>query len=580
MSNPLFGTIPLPKLKRNSFNLSHEVKLTMQMGKLVPIICQPCIPGDTWRVSSEVMVRVAPMLAPIMHRVNVYVHYFFVPNRLLWDNWKDFITGGKDGKAAPAMPVMNVSYFPIHPAWKYLVSDSSLWDYLGLPSVDDIGTDGKSQTLVQVLPFRAYQLIYNEYYRDENLDPEVPIHTEVDGNLWNTLVSEELRQLFTLRNRAWEKDYFSGALPWPQRGADVELPLAGGDAPVYMDSAAGVGNLNLDFRTDGGAYTAGDVQINTGTLGVITGGPDGDARGHSVTTPNRAPVSFHGELAVPIRNAVENMNLTADMSQVTMATINELRRAFALQRWYETNARGGSRYIEQIEAHFGVRSSDARLQRPQYIGGGKTTLVVSEVIQTSDSSSADSSPLGDMAGHGISVGKTMNCKCFCEEHGYIMGILSIIPKPTYQQGIPRDFLKTDRYDFYFPAFANLGEQEVWNEELYVRTDNPRGTFGYVPRYAEYKYIPSTVHGDFRHSMNFWHLGRIFANEPTLSSEFVHVDEKRDDLSRVFAAMYDPETGEENGNPTNASGVYDHFWVYIYNKVYAKREMPRYGIPKL
>lgn len=602
MSNPLFGTIPLPKLNRSSFNLSHEKKLTCEMGKLVPILCVPGVPGDSWSVQSELMIRVAPMLAPIMHRVNVYVHYFKVPCRLLWDNFQDFITGGKDGTLEPALPVLNLNYVGTHTklsedSAEFLdARNSSLWDYLGLPSGDDIPStedwndpdNEHDQVLIQMLPFYAYQLIYNEYYRDENLDEEVEIPTHLDGALWQQgLTSKQINELLKLRNRAWEKDYFSGALPWPQRGEDVELPIAG-SAPVYSN----LGNFDiatLPTTVDTARYvglTASHNSYPQGEISTLSGSSAVDEDGiysvklDSTQGVGNEQVILQGKTSLN-KEGLDKAKLYADMSQVTSATINELRRAFALQRFLERNARGGCRYIEQIEAHFGVRSSDARLQRPEYLGGGKAQVVISEVLQTSsDSTSAllgDGSsvtPIGEMYGHGISVGNTMKCRTFCEEHCYIMGIMSIVPKPTYQQGVPRDFLRKDKYDFFWPEFAHLGEQEIWQAEIYAKSNKPDSVFGYTPRYAEYKYIPSTVHGDFKGYMNYWHLGRVFENEPELNSEFVHVDETKDDLARIFSAQFEVENGEM------VDKVYQHFWCMIYNKIHAKRPMPRYGIPKL
>lgn len=570
----IFETVPVPRVKRNSFNLSHERKFTMEMGKLIPILCQPVVPGDTFKVNTEAMIRFAPMISPIMHRVDTYVHYFFVPNRLVWDRFREFITGGEDGTSEPALPYIN------NVSWTQLSTGddkspyfglSSLWDYMGLPTDGDLPRDGEFENIkVSLLPFKAYQLIYNEYYRDQNLEDPVNIWKEVDGRH----LPAQFTELLKLRHRSWKKDYFTGALPFPQRGEDVMLPLHG-DAEVNLPSVLQTATNAKLGTTDGALVTidynttnptsemtlkARPVSPNVGIYGLegVIGNQGGDQYIRNLNLGGTLTATF------PSRNG------TADLSSVTAATVNELRRAIALQTFLERSARGGNRYIEYLLAHFGVKSSDARLQRPEYLGGGVMPVVISEVLQ--NSATSETSPQGNLSGHGISVGKSHKFKAYFEEHGYIIGIMSVIPRATYQQGIPRDFLKMDRFDWYIPAFAHLGEQEIYNAEIYAKAEDPHGLFGYIPRYSEYKYIPGSVHGDFRTNMNFWHLGRIFANTPTLSKEFMEVDETKDGLSRIFAAEFDPSTGEER--------VYQHLWCYVYNNVKALRPMPIFGVPKI
>lgn len=587
--NRLFETIPTPNIKRTGFNLSHETKLTMEMGKLVVADCYPVVPGDTFKQSSEVMIRFAPMVAPLMHRVNVSVHYFYVPNRLVWSNFREFITGGESGEEEPALP------FTASTAWNANVQAqgnnspyfglSSLWDYMGCPVAEDLPTQDDSNpngsVHVSLLPFKAYQLIWNEYYRDQNLQEEVDILKDHDG--YHDF--SDVRELLTLRNRAWEKDYFSGALPWPQRGEDVLLPLHGGAPLIYNDTEQSI--LQGTLQAKSMAMTFNSQSNPDGSLLELTNGVMATS-GVSHTTTGNLQFTRDAEDVGKLTNVVfgnASMQVTnpssfasgfsTDLSQVTAATVNELRRATALQVYLERCARGGNRYIEFLLAHFGVKSSDARLQRPEYLGGGVMPLVVSEVLQTSSSDAT--SPQGTMAGHGIAVGKSHKFKAYFEEHGYVLGILSVTPKPSYQQGFPRDLLKMDKYDWYNPAFAHLGEQEIWNAELYGKTTNPFGLFGYTPRYAEYKSRLSTVHGDFKTNLNMWHLGRIFNNTPTLSEEFIQVDEVKDDLTRIFAAeqQIDPATGEVITNKP-----YQHLWVYIYHNIKAIRPMPKFGIPRL
>lgn len=554
----IFNSIRMKRPRRNAFNLSYESKLTLNMGELVPIMCMPVVPGDKFRVKTESLVRLAPLVAPMMHRVNVFTHYFFVPNRLVWHQWEDFITKGVDGDDVPIFPkitlgqstaafVLNQGYF----------NDSSLWDYLGLPSIKSIGTtNGRSpspnsvavpdQFQVSAIPFRAYQMIYNEYYRDQNLTDEIAISLD-SGN-----ISEQnaLIDLLSIRRRAWEKDYFTSALPWLQRGPEVTVPVqgAGGSMDVVYERQTSARQLwkdssGRDFE-NGTAYDPIYSVQDPERLGeaVLL------ARGTGGAANNRSPeLDPNGTLKVN----VDEMGIN----------INDLRTSNALQRWFERNARGGSRYIEQILSHFGVRSSDARLQRPQFLGGGRMPISVSEVLQTS--STDETSPQANMAGHGISAGINNGFKHYFEEHGYIIGIMSITPRSGYQQGVPRDFMKFDNMDFYFPEFAHLSEQEIKNKELFVTNDNSynEGTFGYTPRYAEYKYHQSEAHGDFRGNLSFWHLNRIFEDQPNLNTTFVECNPS----NRVFATS---ETED------------DKFWVQMYQDVKALRLMPKYGTPTL
>lgn len=537
----IFNSVKLKRPRRNVFNLSYESKLTGNSGNLIPICCMPVVPGDKFRVNTEILVRLAPLVAPMMHRVNVFTHYFFVPNRLLWNQWEDFITKGVDGTDTPAFPRIN-----LRPDWvtptsaPSLLQDSSLWDYLGLPSIGGIGgaafpnkpansVVAPSGYQVSALPFRAYQLIYNEYYRDQNLTS--PVDFSLDGGIIVDIT--EIMDLLTLRRRAWEKDYFTSALPWVQRGPEVTVPVnnAGGALDITLKSSPSADTYRIPGTVN---RPAGDMTLVGGAL--IAGGSSGTG---AYLEPNNFQVSVD-ELGV---------------------SINDLRTSNALQRWFERNARSGSRYIEQILSHFGVRSSDARLQRPQFLGGGRTPIAVSEVLQTS--STNETSPQANMAGHGISAGVNHGFKRYFEEHGYIIGIMSIMPRTGYQQGVPKDFRKFDNMDFYFPEFAHLGEQEIKNDEIYLQGTNAGndGTFGYTPRYAEYKYHQNEAHGDFRGNMAFWHLNRIFSEAPNLNTTFVECNPS----NRVFATA---ETSD------------DKYWIQIYQDIKALRLMPKYGTPML
>lgn len=562
----IFQTVKTPKIKRNAFNLGHEVKLTCRMADLVPIMCQEVVPGDTFKVNTQLFMRFAPMLAPIMHRVDVYTHFFFVPNRLLWDEWEDFITGGPDGDLEPTFPRIFFDYKDNSAAtglFQYYGSrPGCLADYLGVNLQDFRGNPAQYPPVdtsngVSLLPFRAYQFIYNEYYRDQNL--EDPVEFSLGSGflaLVNPNQRNEIINLLSLRQRAWEKDYFSSALPWTQRGGDATIPFnLEGSAPVVYDDSRVPEAFGAFRRADTGAPVYMLEASQAGAFLTAEG-----SNNANVISPMRI-----GDSEVPLRVAYDpSGTLKADFSQGEFAnnvTINDLRRAYSLQTWLERNAVGGARYIEQIMAHFGVKSSDARLQRPEYLGGGKTPVVISEVLQNS-STVEDVSPLGDMAGHGVAVGRSHSFTRFFEEHGYVIGIMSVLPRTGYQQGLPKHFSKFDKFDYYFPEFAHLGEQEIKTGEIFFDgTPNDQELFGYTPRYAEYKYAPGRVHGHFKDNLNFWHLGRIFTAPPVLNKDFVHPDPET--LKRIFA--FDDSESE-------------HLYVQLYNDVKALRPMPRFGTP--
>jgi hypothetical protein len=503
MARNLFNSIKLSKPKKNVFDLTHDVKLSANMGNLTPILTMECVPGDKFDLSCESLIRFAPLVAPVMHRMDVTMHYFFVPNRILWDNWEKFITDANSEHVAPYIQI-NQDYNDT----AELRESLRFMDYMGVPPIPG----GATSQRVNSLPFAAYQCIYNEYYRDQNLI--APVDYKLTDGAPSGL--PKILELTRLRKRAWEHDYFTASLPFAQKGAAVDIPigLVEGDLPVYLNSSNGT-TLN-----------GSPASVNVGAQG--------------------------GRTDVPVDS------LYADTSNATIepTTINDLRRAFRLQEWLEKNARGGTRYIENILTHFGVKSSDARLQRPEYITGVKSPVVISEVLQTGQS---DTTPQGNMAGHGISVTSGRAGSYFCEEHGYIIGIMSVMPKTAYQQGIPKTFLKNDSLDYFWPSFANIGEQPVTKNEVFAYTSSANDTFGYVPRYAEYKYMPSRVAGEFRTTLDYWHLGRIFSTEPNLNQTFVECNP----TTRVFAVE-------------DVEG--DHLYCHVLNKIRAIRPMPKYGTP--
>lgn len=520
----IFSVNPRQRVKSNKFDLSHERKMSLNMGDLVPVMLTEVMPGDHFRVSSENLLRLAPMIAPMMHRVNVFTHFFFVPNRLVWSEWEDFITGGRDGLASPVLPALN--YDANH---KVNYTQGSLADYLGIPHIDPaIGVSVQPLT-INALPFRAYQLIFNEYYQDQNLSQ--PVETNKTSGL---LTEAEQTSVTSMRKRCWEKDYFTSALPWAQRGGEVLLPME-----------ADINYLPTSFVKNGDGTDVTTAQ----QLGI---------------TPDAGGAFLSGDSATPTyTKRIENIDTIENAS----TTINDLRKAVRLQEWLERTARAGSRYIEQIFAHFDVISSDARLQRPEYLGGGKQPIVISEVLNTAgplDDQQTILAPQGNMSGHGISVGNTNRFQRRFEEHGYIIGIMSILPRTAYQQGLERHWFRTNKFDYPWPEFANLGEQEVLNKELYVSHDDSLNnvTFGYQSRYAEMKYKLSTVHGDFRGNLDHWHLGRTFTARPNLNETFV----SSQDISHRIFAVEDPTLHK--------------VYAQIYNNVSVLRKLPYYGTPML
>ena len=537
----IFQTVKAQRPKRNVFDLSHEKKLTMNMGDLVPMFMQEVVPGDTFKLNTEMLMRFMPLVSPVMHRINVFTHFFFVPNRLIWNEWQDFITGGEDGQSMPAFPVINFTYD------SDLFRKGSLWDYLGLPVIPD-GVNVDHSQHVSSLPFRAYQMIYNEYYRDQNF-----ANTKVDFGIGSGQIDYlEAEELLTLRKRCWEKDYFTSALPFAQRGGDVMLPLQG-SAPVVSDK---------DWNPTG--QGAGIEIFQRNPPGGVTSGVDYSPSGPGAASGRLTTASG----ALQYRDG----SLEVDLSEASQTTVSEFRRAVKLQEWLERNARGGSRYIEQILSHFGVMSSDARLQRPEYLGGGKAPVVISETLQTSSTDAT--TPQGNMAGHGISVGNTHGFKRFFEEHGFIIGIMSVLPRTAYDNCLPRVYSKFDKFDYYFPEFAHIGEQPVYNREVsYLHSlaqigattnaDEINNTvFGYQSRYAEYKYVPSTVHGEMHDTLSFWHLARKLPPAPPNNAEFVSSQDVRHDIFAV-------EDASEH-----------KLVVQLYNNCRALRPLPYFSSPRL
>lgn len=526
--NNLFKEVPVAKVSRNMFDLSHEVKMSGKFGKLYPVLVMDALPGDVIRDQMTAMIRFAPMLAPVMHRCDVTTHFFFVPNRLLTEHWETFITGGQDGTDEVVLPYYKPA--DVAPA---LMASGTLLDYLGVPPAVSLGL--YSQEQISILPLRAYAKIWNDFYRDPNLDDEVVLNEELEGNVSN---QSESTFLFDLRYKSFEKDYFTAALPWAQRGAEVLMPLAG------------TGSVTYD-NTSRLAYGDGSVDPDAGLLSTGLGFMKDD-----------------------INNNLRVENIDEVILDSSSITINDFRRTIAIQRWLENNARGGGRYIEQVQSHFNVRVPDFRLQRAEYLGGGKQPVVISEVLATAETAGLEGQvPVGNMAGHGLSVGKSNRFSYRCQEHGFVIGILSVTYRTAYMQGLDKMWSRTTKFDYAWPELAHLGEQEILSKELYMDFDadqdaNNQTVFGYIPRYSEYKFKNDRVAGDFREDLLFWHLTRYFQVRPTLVAAFT-------------TCMGDEQPGEEAINRIFAvTDGTDYFWMQLYHRLTAKRPLPYFGVPSL
>lgn len=536
MKRTVFDSVPVKVPKKNKFDLSHDKKLTCDMGWLIPILYEEAVPGDVFRVRTEAFIRLLPLLAPIMHRVKVYFHYFAVPWRLVWDESQDYLTGGPDGNLAPLKPYFRVS------TDQFVLDDlkpGGLWDYFGLPTVptNAVGPiSGASH--INALPFRAYQMVYNEYFRDQTLCAEILVN-KTSGQV----SSLERDALLQKRRRAWQKDYFTSALPWAQRGPQVLMPVEG--------------EASWEYRASDFVRIDNNLPVGNGDMVTDAG---------YATVPSVAP-------GIPLR--VENLD-SIEFTNTTV-TISEFRRSLRLQEYLEKMAVGGSRYNEQMLMIFGVKSSDARLQRPEYLGGSLVPIQIQSVISNfesyNDETGLPSSRVqGNPSGQGIATNSSKGFKKFFEEHSIILGIMSIIPETAYMQGIHRNWTRADRFEEYWPDFALIGEQAILNKEIYVNWEDDTGvrneTWGYQSRYAEMKYSCSTVHGMFREDLDFWHMGRIFADQPSLSETFV--------MSNPTDRIYAVNSNVPPVSPLNNGNVL----VHLYNRVDAIRPIPYYSMPRV
>jgi len=459
-------------MKRNKFSLSNTKLLSCDMGELVPIGLTEVLPGDTVQHATSLLVRTQPLFAPVMHPVEVRVHHWYVPSRILWDEFEDFITGGPAGVSVPTFPTITIG-------GGSGAAVGSLADYLGIPT-------GVNNIEVNALPFRAYAEIWNHWYRDQDLESELTVDlTSGPDSTTNTV----------LQNCAWEKDSLTSARPWEQKGASITIPL-GTFAPV---TGIGVGTETAGKTTPTNVYT-------------VTGAAT-YARSKELWDPGTDNATYIRMVGTP---GSEYPDVFADLSNASAVTVTALREAMALQRYEEARARFGSRYVEYLR-YLGIKSSDARLQLPEYLGGGTQMISFSEVLQTAEGTD----PVGTMAGHGIAAMRSNRYRRFFEEHGYVISLMSVRPKTMYVQGLSKLWNKRSKEDFWQQELQHIGQQEVLNKEVYAAHTTPDGVFGYQDRYQEYRRQESSIAGEFRSSLlDFWHLGRTFSSDPALNASFV------------------------------------------------------------
>ena len=540
----LFSQIPSTQIPRSVFDRSHGYKTTFNSGYLVPFYVDEVLPGDSFKLTATLFARLATPIVPFMDNLYLETFFFFVPNRLIWDNWQKFNGEQKNPDDPTDFLIPTVSGTN--------VLNQTLWDYFGLP------TNVKAALKVNALPFRAYNLIFNEWFRDENLQDSLKVPTG-DG-------PDNLSD-YNLVRRGKRHDYFTSCLPWPQKGPGVEISL-GGSVPVSGDVSfyRQVGSFHTDSGVGSVANWSNKVYFKE-TSSFPMGDKDEPWSGSSAfsfqkefltSDPHPNNISyFAGKFGIAANN------LSADLSKATPISINDLRQAFQIQKLYERDARGGTRYTEILRSHFGVISPDARLQRPEYLGGSSARISINPVQQTSATS--DTTPQGNLAAYGVVSDSFHGFSKSFVEHGYVFGFVNVRADLTYQQGLNRMWSRQGRFDFYWPVLAHLGEQAVLNKEIFAQgTADDDKVFGYQERYAEYRYYPGQITGKFRSTdpqpLDSWHLAQKFSSLPTLSAQFIQDDPP---VARVVAVQDEPQ-----------------FLFDSYIRLKCARPMPVYSVPGL
>lgn len=556
-----FSLLPRVDIQRSRFDRSASLKTSFNAGNIVPFFLEEVLPGDTFNVKTSRVVRMQTLLTPMMDNVYLDTYYFFVPNRLVWDHWKEFCGENTESAWIPKTEYSIPQITAPDGGWNV----GTLADYFGVPT----GVSGLS---VSALPFRAYALIMNEWFRDENLQDPLVVPTDdstVAGVNTGTFVTDVAKGGLPYIACKYH-DYFTSALPAPQKGPDVTIPAAEiGSAPVYGTGEA----LRMAYGTGAG---------NFGSVGIFSSNDQMNGRwfidpnGKNANVGDAFNVNVVGSTAghfigVPTEAqlAGADSGLVASFSgSSAAATINQLRLAFQIQKFYEKQARGGSRYTEVVRSFFGVTSPDARLQRPEYLGGNRTPINVNQVIQQSGTGESVNTPQGTVVGMSLTTDSHSDFTKSFTEHGFIIGVMVARYDHTYQQGLNRLWSRKDIFDYYWPVFANIGEQAIKNKEIYAQgnaTDDE--VFGYQEAWAEYRYKPNQVTGEMRsqyaQSLDVWHLADDYSKLPSLSAEWIQEDGKT--IDRVLAF---------------SSDLANQFFADIYVKNYCTRPMPMYSIPGL
>lgn len=514
-----FSQVPNVTIGRSKFNRSHVLKTTFDEGKLIPIFVDEVLPGDSFKLKVTTFTRMATPIFPVMDNLYLDTFFFFVPMRLIWDNFQKFM--GEQENPGDSTDFLIPTYQANNTT---AVDVGTLGDYFGLPTVANVPFN--------ILPFRAYWLIWNEWFRDENLQDSAPVSKADAGEAWSESTQVNGFNWYECAPRGKRYDFFTSCLPWPQKGVGVELPLGSAAPVVSFDSSKPLSELGISSLLPNVRYLKDSPSAPVGS-------------------------------SVPSSVSDSKNWVFADLSNASAATINSLRQAFQLQRYYEKDARGGTRYIEKIKSHFGVTSPDARLQRPEYLGGHSDRININPVVQTSSTDST--SPQGNLSAFGVSGARYHGFSKSFVEHGYIIGLANVRADLTYQQGINKMWSRKSVLDFYWPSFAHLGEQAVLNKEIYAQgTSQDDEVFGYQERYGEYRYKPSMITGKFRstyaQSLDAWHFSQKFENLPTLSNQFI---QDHPPISRCLAVPSEP-----------------HFLMDAAFNLKCVRPMPLFGTPGL
>ena len=553
-----FSLSPHVDISRSRFDRSASLKTSFNAGDVVPFFLEEVLPGDTFSVDTSKVVRMQTLLTPMMDNVYLDTYYFFVPNRLVWDHWKEFCGENTESAWIPQTEyIMPQITSPAGEGW----SVGTLADYFGIPT----GVAGLS---VSALPFRAYALIMNEWFRDQNLQDPLVVPTDdstVAGVNTGTFVTDVAKGGKPFIAAKYH-DYFTSALPAPQKGPDVTIPVAsGGNINI-------VGNGKALAITDGthlGSWAglrdsrysvnyALNLGFDVGSVSADTGAFASSDAGLAVGVPTLEQLAGHPE----------NSGLIGVQSAIAQAaTINQLRLAFQIQKFYEQQARGGSRYTEVVRSFFGVTSPDARLQRPEYLGGNRVPININQIVQQSGTESSGT-PQGTVVGQSLTTDTHSDFTKSFTEHGLIIGVMVARYDHTYQQGLNRLWSRKDKFDFYWPVFANIGEQAIKNKEIFAQgTDKDNEVFGYQEAWAEYRYKPNMVTGEMRsayaQSLDVWHLADDYSSLPSLSDSWIREDKAN--IDRVLAVT---------------SAVSNQFFADIYVKNYCTRPMPMYSVPGL